>query len=146
MSRFFTVFEADRLLPTLSRLVELLVCLQRTKSHAERSLDEISQKIMFSGGMVLPRERLFEWKAVREQTQKDLQGTLEQIHSLGCEVKDLEEGLVDFPSLYQGEKVYLCWRLGEDSVRYWHTVSAGFEGRQPIDEHFIAFHSGDAMQ
>jgi len=51
---------------------------------------------------------------------------------LGVEVKDLDEGLVDFPALRRGETVLLCWRLGEDDVGYWHTVQEGFAGRRPL--------------
>ena len=59
--------------------------------------------------------------------------TLREVTSLGCEVKDLESGLIDFPSTHEGRNVYLCWRLGEDRVTHWHEVDAGFAGRQPVD-------------
>jgi hypothetical protein len=51
-------------------------------------------------------------------------------------VKDIDEGLIDFPALSGGETVLLCWRLGEDEIRYWHSVEDGFAGRRelPLDD------------
>jgi hypothetical protein len=58
---------------------------------------------------------------------------LAQIDELGIEVKDLETGLVDFFSLRDGQVVYLCWAVDEPTVAYWHDLSAGFRGRQPLE-------------
>jgi hypothetical protein len=55
-------------------------------------------------------------------------------------VKDLDTGLLDFPTLYQGREVYLCWRLGESQINYWHGVDEGFAGRKAIDDDFLANH------
>jgi hypothetical protein len=56
----------------------------------------------------------------------------EDINELGVEIKDLERGLCDFPSLRDGRVVYLCWLLGEDSIEWWHDTDTGFSGRQPL--------------
>jgi hypothetical protein len=58
---------------------------------------------------------------------------LDQIHATGCVVKDLDSGLVDFPAVLKNEEVYLCWRLGEDRIRFYHRQDEGFSGRKPID-------------
>ncbi len=60
----------------------------------------------------------------------------QEITDIGCEMKDLVGGLVDFPAEYQGRRIWLCWKLGEAEVGYWHEAQAGFAGRQPIDEAF----------
>lgn len=146
MSRLFTVSEAQRLVPQLRGLVASLLHLQREKAGAERELTNISQRIMFTGGLLPRRDRLFEWKTLRERAQQQIHGTIEQIKQLGCEVKDVEEGLVDFPTLYRGQRVYLCWRLGEQSIMFWHSIAEGFAGRKPIDDEFLAQHSGDITQ
>jgi hypothetical protein len=57
---------------------------------------------------------------------------IDEIGEHGAEVKDLDEGLIDFPALRRGETVLLCWQLGEDRIGYWHTVEDGFAGRQPL--------------
>jgi hypothetical protein len=67
-----------------------------------------------------------------------LHGELRELGSRGCQLKDLRGGIVDFPALYDGREVFLCWRLGETAVSHWHEQDAGFRGRQPIlsDEDF----------
>ena len=55
-----------------------------------------------------------------------------QIHEVGALVKDLDQGLVDFPARREGEDVLLCWRLGEDEVAFWHGLEEGFSGRRPL--------------
>jgi hypothetical protein len=57
---------------------------------------------------------------------------LDELVQLGCIVKDIEEGLVDFYSHYEGREIFLCWQLGEDSVQYWHEIDSGSPGRKPI--------------
>jgi hypothetical protein len=61
-----------------------------------------------------------------------LHGDLRELGSHGCQLKDLRGGIVDFPALYDGREVFLCWRLGEAAVSHWHEQDAGFRGRQPI--------------
>jgi len=58
---------------------------------------------------------------------------VERLEELGVQVKDLDSGLIDFPSEHEGIAVLLCWRVGEESVAYWHGLEDGFAGRKPID-------------
>ena len=64
----------------------------------------------------------------------------------GVEVKDLEVGLIDFPTLFRGEEVLLCWRFGEERIEQWHGLTEGFRGKRPIDEEFLAGRCGEAEQ
>ena len=57
-----------------------------------------------------------------------------RIEAMGITLRDIGEGLVDFPALVNGRQVWLCWRNGEDSVEYWHSIDTGFSGRQPLSE------------
>ena len=59
-----------------------------------------------------------------------LKSSIETIHEVGCVVKDLDIGLVDFPTLFRGEEVYLCWKMGESSIQFWHGVDEGFAGQK----------------
>jgi hypothetical protein len=59
---------------------------------------------------------------------------LQQIKDMGVVVKDVDQGLCDFPYMRHGKVVYLCWRLGEESIGYWHEIETGFAGREPLDE------------
>jgi hypothetical protein len=56
------------------------------------------------------------------------------IHEMGVEVKDLDMGLVDFPSLREGREIYLCWKIDEPTVAFWHDLDTGFRGRRPLEE------------
>ncbi len=58
----------------------------------------------------------------------------EEINSLGCELKDLDKGLIDFYGMRGPDVVYYCWKEGEDSISHWHTLDSGFQGRQKIEE------------
>lgn len=72
---------------------------------------------------------------MEEELDRDKQQVLEYVEELkhlGIETKSVTEGLVDFPAIMEGRKVYLCWKLGEPEVAYWHELDAGFRGRQPL--------------
>jgi len=77
-------------------------------------------------------EHLAEAAAVVEREARELARTIDEIAGHGAEVKDIDDGLIDFPALRGGETVLLCWRLGEDEIAYWHTVEDGFAGRRPL--------------
>ena len=68
-----------------------------------------------------------------EQAVTHLQSLIEELEELGVELKGIEDGLVDFRSLREGRIVYLCYRLDEDTIAYWHELDTGFAGRQPLD-------------
>jgi hypothetical protein len=61
---------------------------------------------------------------------------LAQIDRWGVIVRDLDTGICDFPALREGRVVYLCWRVGEERIEWWHETGAGFAGRQPLDDAF----------
>ena len=62
-----------------------------------------------------------------------LQALVEELGEVGCELKDYQMGLVDFIGRHKGRDVYLCWKLGESKVNYWHELQTGFNGRQPVN-------------
>lgn len=62
----------------------------------------------------------------------EVHALVDELHQLGCHFKGFGEGLVDWYSYYAGRPVFLCWKLGEPEIAYWHQVDAGFMGRQPI--------------
>ena len=68
---------------------------------------------------------------------------MEKLQDLGCLVKDLDIGLVDFPTLFRGQEVYLCWKVGEPSIEFWHGMNEGFGGRKAIDRDFCDHLEGD---
>lgn len=143
MGRRFTVREAESLLPRLGELLREAIVLKTAYDEAEQAFNALTRKIVSLGGVTLDRARAVEIRLNRDRAAAQLKQTLERIQETGCAVKDLETGLLDFPTLYRGREVYLCWKLGEPAIRYWHGTDEGFAGRKPIDGDFLAGHQGD---
>jgi hypothetical protein len=59
---------------------------------------------------------------------------IHRIESFGCIVKDIDLGLIDFPSTRENEPIYLCWKMGEDAVTHWHGIEEGFQSRKPLQD------------
>ena len=119
----FTVDEANALLLQVKPLLEQLQGLQRSIAQTSQQLDERVRKVSAGNGYPIQTPPLLE----------QFQSTLKQLEELGCWLKDLNTGLIDFYGLRDGELIFLCWKLGEDHVRFWHSVEAGFAGRQPLE-------------
>jgi hypothetical protein len=129
--RYFTPDEANRALETVRPLTEELVRHQRALVAAQARRAELAERIAGNGGGIPPSE-LAEATEELEQEAAALARCIEGITALGGQVKDLEEGLVDFPARRGDEVVLLCWKLGEDEVGYWHGAEEGFAGRKPL--------------
>jgi hypothetical protein len=139
--RFFTLLEAESLLPQVEGLLRTLIELKEDHERADAELSRINQRIALSGGMILPREQVRQIRARKDACAHGLKAALEKIQEIGCELKDIDTGLIDFPTLYRGKEVYLCWKLGESGIGFWHQVEDGYRGRQPIDSEFLTHHS-----
>jgi hypothetical protein len=146
MSKRFTLAEAQRLIPQVDRLMREIVAMKGEFQEAEGAMQGISQRIMMMGGMAVDRPPAIAARKRRDAAVASLRGSLEKVQEIGCVVKDLDMGLVDFPTMFRGEEVYLCWKLGENSIEYWHGVDEGFRGRKPIDQDFLDEHRGDRAQ
>lgn len=142
MPKYFRLEEARRLLPRVAALIGKAVALKKAHDAAEGALQAMSQKVAMSGGMFLDRRQLREEQSRRQAAAQQLNEVMGAVEALGCQVKDLDIGLIDFPSLYRGNEVCLCWRLGEESIDFWHGSHEGFQGRKPIDADFLANHKG----
>jgi len=129
--RHFTPEEANAALPGVRLLVERMVEHRRAHVEALERQEELEGRIRGNGGGIPPAQ-LADTAAEVERHARELARAVDDIVELGVEVKDLDEGLVDFPALHRGETVLLCWQLGEDEIGYWHSVEAGFAGRRPL--------------
>jgi hypothetical protein len=103
-------------------------------------------RITMMGGIVVNRERAAEDIAHRDTAGQRLRAVLENFEQSGVLVKDLDKGLVDFPTLFRGEEVYLCWKVDEASIQFWHGTHEGFAGRKAIDQDFLDHHEGEKAQ
>jgi len=127
MARYFTVAEANALLPVLRPHIVRLIAAWRRLSAAQAQVAAILERKPRAdlGGPPLSTAAA---DIVRVQT------AMRAIQALGVEIKDPATGLIDFPTLRNGVEVYLCWRYGEPKVGFWHPIETGFAGRQPLEE------------
>jgi len=131
--RIFTLEEANALLPTLELALGDLARLRSELEHAIRAAGgaEAAVGILQRGD---PPPEGKEAEASRLRSLADEVGTaVERVNSLGCVLKDIEGGLVDFYAMRDDEPVFLCWQLGEPTVAHWHSLEGGFAAREPIE-------------
>ena len=128
---YFTLEEANEALAAVRPLAERMVEHRRALAAAQERQGEFSRVIAGDGGDLQPRE-LAEVLAAVENETAAIARCVAGIEALGAQVKDAERGLVDFPSIREGEEVLLCWHVGEDAIEYWHGADEGFAGRKPV--------------
>lgn len=124
--RTFTLAEASSM---LSQLEEHFEEIKKERAAIVKGRDEIkkaSSKADLGGGSTYGPRYI--------QALEQISQHIDQIHEDGVVVKDLESGLCDFPYMMDGRLVYLCWKLGEPDIRWWHETDAGFAGRQPLND------------
>jgi hypothetical protein len=131
MAKLFTREEAEALLPKIEPLLQEIQELGREIAEHEAHL-QVDQTKLMSNGHKPPTDTETLQNAVRVLNQR-IRANVDAILAMGVIVKGLAEGLIDFPSLLQGREVYLCWRLGEHGIHWWHEIEGGFAGRQPLD-------------
>jgi hypothetical protein len=132
----FTLDEAQSLLPVLESLLKRAVEARRSAQAIESVLNQLPQRIALSGGMFVNSASVAKQRTEVEEHLKQAHESVAEIDAIGVQVKDLESGLLDFPCRINDQVVLLCWLKGEAGIEHWHTVEAGFQGRQPVDERF----------
>jgi hypothetical protein len=132
-SKYFSLTEAERLRVQLEPILIEAMESRRKMSDVDDKINALAQKISRSGGLSVSYEKAARQRLERNQLEQGIQSALEQIIETGCVVKDLDVGLLDFPARIDDEDVYLCWKLGEDRIRFYHRQNEGFSGRKPID-------------
>jgi hypothetical protein len=124
MPRYFTVDEANALLPRLTTLLHEMIAARERIITDRPNWEPVMDKAHTNGGGEGAK------KLYHDSTQ--IQALLAELNEWGVFIKDLDSGLVDFPHLRDGREVFLCWRMDEPRVAYWHDVDTGFAGRQPL--------------
>jgi len=129
--QYFTLNEANAL---LSRLSDLLLQMQESKAKHDQLREKATEYVhrMSSNGHVIEME-LNETRQELAKATAELNSLIERGRELGCEVKDIDQGLVDFRTERDGREVYLCWKLGEPEVSWWHELDTGFDERRPLE-------------
>ena len=123
--KYFTVAEANRLIPRISALVEGLRHNRRRLQNQRPAAEALARKAEGNGGGGAASTYLVDYLATFQRAMAEIEG-------VGVILKDLERGLIDFPHWRDGREVYLCWKLGEERIAYWHDIDSGYAGRQPL--------------
>ncbi len=120
----FTLEEANRLIPVLRPLLQKLMSLRNDLSALQPEIQLARRNALLDGGTQVGPY----YVSLLDRFNKELS----KIERTGVLVKDFRTGLCDFPHLRDGRLIYLCWRIDEDEVGYWHETDTGFAGRKPI--------------
>jgi hypothetical protein len=131
--RLFSLPEAERARRHVEPLLIEAMEARRQVGELDDKLSAIANRILIMGGITIDYDVAAHMRSEYNRLVARVKDALDQIHATGCVVKDLDSGLVDFPAVLRNESVYLCWRLGEDRIRFYHRQDEGFAGRKPID-------------
>ena len=115
--RRFTLAHANSALPLVRRIVADIV---RTSTQAA-TLQQAQ------AAQQPPQSQL-------DSAMTRLEDYIDELTEIGCELKDMQLGLIDFIGRHQGRDVYLCWKLGEERITHWHELDSGYAGRQPVSK------------
>ncbi len=132
--KYFTREEAQEIVDSVAPHLQAARTHKQRAEVLEKELSAASARIMFLGGSMPPLAELGQKRAERDRLVAEIREAVERVQETGCLIKDLDLGLVDFPSRRSGEEIYLCWKLGEEKIRFWHGLSEGYAGRKPLDE------------
>jgi hypothetical protein len=123
-AHYFTVAEANALLPRVKAVISDLLDARQRILDAQPDLWPVLEKAIGNGGSKKAGELLVEFERI--------ESSVNALSEMGCILKDINSGLVDFPTIRNGRQVLLCWRYDEPEVGFWHDAEAGFAGRQPL--------------
>jgi len=132
-SKNFSREEAEQLLPLIEESLKRALAQKQTIDALQNDLASAASRIMVLGGSYPPYSELVKKKSERDHESAKMLETLDKIQATGCLIKDLDEGLVDFPSIIEGQEALLCWKLGESRIEYWHGIEEGFAGRKRLE-------------
>ncbi len=126
--KLFSPEKANALIPVLEPILEELWLKRRELAIKLLEIDPALR-----GGRP---ERLHDRRSARRFTElkAEIVRLINRIEAYGCVVKDIDLGLLDFPALREGRPIYLCWKVGESTLRHWHGTDEGFRSRKPLDQ------------
>jgi hypothetical protein len=131
--KLFSLTEAERARRELEPVLIEAMENRRKAVDFDDQLSAVANRILMMGGITIDYESVARVRSEHNRLITRIKDALDHIHATGCVVKDLDSGLLDFPAILKNEEVYLCWRLGEDRIRFYHRQDEGFSGRKPID-------------
>jgi len=123
--RLFTLGEANRLIPQLNSRLTSVKQARETLVRTKEDIRKASARAEYGGGSTVG--------ALYITSLQQVSANIKAIHEMGVVVKDLDMGLCDFPHLRDGRIVFLCWKLGEQEIRWWHETTSGYKDRCPLE-------------
>ena len=129
--KLFSVEEANMLLPEIRTILDEFKDRKKMFFELKEEIIELTEVV---DSEEYRSEELSKKERIMMATSKEIENLFEEIADLGCVVKDIDNGLVDFISIFKGRKVFLCWKQGEDKVSWYHDMQTGFTGRKKISD------------
>jgi hypothetical protein len=129
--RLFSRDEAEAMLPQVAPLLWQAQRLKQQHDEALRQIAELQAKGQGNGHSL--DAEINRATVAAQKTAAEINGIIDRVRGMGVEVKDLDMGLVDFRSEVGGREVYLCWKLGEEHIAWWHELDTGYASRQPLE-------------
>ena len=130
MARYFGIDEANALVADARPVLESL----RDDRERVAELQSELQRERENNGSAEHAEQLAERELEVREIVARMQRAVVQIDDWGITLREITTGLIDFPALANGRPIWLCWRLGEDDIEWWHEANTGFDSRQPLSE------------
>lgn len=124
--RLFTLSEANHLIPQLNTRLTSVRQAKAVLARTKEDIRKASAQAEYGGGSTVGPLYI--------SSLQQISANLQAIHEMGVLVKDLEMGLCDFPHLRDGRVVFLCWKLGEQEIKWWHETSTGYKDRCPLED------------
>ncbi|HEX6672131.1 MAG TPA: DUF2203 domain-containing protein [Nitrososphaeraceae archaeon] len=127
MSILFTVDQANTILPKVKkRFDEILFC--------KNNVIDIQEELQNLSDSNCSFEKFITKKQELNHAVTSLYSMIQKLEDMGVMIKSVDEGLLDFPSIRYDEEIWLCWKFGENQVKFWHGKEEGFMGRKPIPQ------------
>lgn len=130
MARYYDLSAANARLEELRPLLHRL----RDDRDAVAGAQREAEQLRSAGGNGKHQARLEQQKSTMVEIVRRMESTVRQIDAWGITLRDISTGLVDFPALASGRPIWLCWKLGEDEIGWWHELDTGIAGRKPLIE------------
>lgn len=134
--RYFTLETATAVLPDVMRLLSAAMEGKSARAKSATDLAAYKKRLVMAGGAFPNKNRLAAYADQARTSHDAMKSAVHHLEALGLEVRDIEQGLVDFPALYQSQVVYLCYRSGEPTLAHWHYEAEPFSARRPITPEF----------
>ncbi|MDW3604438.1 MAG: DUF2203 domain-containing protein [Nitrososphaeraceae archaeon] len=127
MSILFTVDKANTILPKVKKRFDEILCCKNNVMDIQEELQNLSDS---NCGF----EKFIKKKQELNHAVTSLYSMIQELEDMGIMIKSVDEGLLDFPSIRYDEEIWLCWKFGENQVKFWHRKDEGFMGRKPIPQ------------